>query len=132
MGGRGRVRVNTGDGRVRVADFDGEAAVETGDGRITLEGDFTQLSARTGDGAISLPIMRAVARRHPGLVALHIDSHTDAKPWREADGHDSGNQFTAAAREGLVDAARSWHVGIRGTIHAAGRVLSHSTDFPFL
>ncbi|MBY0335331.1 MAG: arginase family protein [Acetobacteraceae bacterium] len=75
-----------------------------------------------GDGAISLPIMRAVARRHPGLVALHIDSHTDAKPWREADGHDSGNQFTAAVREGLVDAARSWHVGVRGTIHAAGRV----------
>jgi agmatinase len=75
-----------------------------------------------GDGAISLPILRAVAKRHPGVVALHIDSHTDAKPWSDVDGHDSGNQFTAAAREGLIDPTRSWHVGIRGTIHAAGRV----------
>ncbi len=31
-----------------------------------------------GDGSVSLPLMRAAARRHPGLVALHIDSHTDA------------------------------------------------------
>ena len=31
-----------------------------------------------GDGSITVPVMRAVASRHKNLVALHIDSHTDA------------------------------------------------------
>ena len=31
-----------------------------------------------GDGSVTVPVMRAVAKRHQGLVCLHIDSHTDA------------------------------------------------------
>jgi agmatinase len=67
-----------------------------------------------GDGSGSLPLMRAAGRRHPGMVALHIDSHTDAYPLPEVDPLDPSTQFTHAAAEGVVDAARSWHVGIRG------------------
>ena len=67
-----------------------------------------------GDGSVSLPLMRAAARRHPGLVALHIDSHTDAYPYTPEDRFNASTQFTLAAEEGLVDASRSWHVGVRG------------------
>lgn len=74
-----------------------------------------------GDGSVSLPLMRAAAARHPGLVALHVDAHTDAYeegeddvPWNPA------TQFTHAATEGIVDVARSWHVGIRGFTYVGG------------
>jgi agmatinase len=75
-----------------------------------------------GDGSITVPVMRAVARRHKGLVALHIDSHTDAYAYDPADRYNAATQFTHVAEEGLLDASRSWHVGIRGTTFAHGVV----------
>ena len=83
-----------------------------------------------GDGSISLPLMRAAARAHPGLVALHVDSHTDAYPYDPADPFDASNQFTHAAEEGVVDAASSWHVGIRGFTSRQG-VLAHAAKLGF-
>ena len=74
-----------------------------------------------GDGSVSLPLMRAAARRHPGLVALHVDSHTDAYEEGEEDvPFNPATQFTHAAAEGLVDVRRSWHVGIRGFSYCPG------------
>ncbi len=73
-----------------------------------------------GDGSVSLPLIRAASRRHPGLVALHVDAHTDAYEYGEDDLYNAATQFTHAAEEGLVDAARSWHVGIRGFTYCPG------------
>jgi agmatinase len=73
-----------------------------------------------GDGSVSLPLMRAAAKFHPGLVALHVDSHTDAYEPGEDDPLDPSTQFTHAANEGLVDVPRSWHVGIRGFTSVPG------------
>lgn len=73
-----------------------------------------------GDGSVSLPLIRAAARRHPGLVALHADSHTDAYPYDPANPYDASNQFSHAAEEGLLDPARSWHVGVRGFASVPG------------
>lgn len=73
-----------------------------------------------GDGAISLPLMRAAGRAHPGLVALHIDSHTDDYPAPPEDRYNPTTQFTCAAEEGAIDASRSWHVGIRGFTFRSG------------
>jgi agmatinase len=73
-----------------------------------------------GDGSVTVPVMRAVARRHKSLVALHIDSHTDAYAYQPADKYNAATQFTHVAEEGLLDAASSWHVGIRGTTFAQG------------
>jgi agmatinase len=67
-----------------------------------------------GDGSVSLPLLRAAGRRHPGLAVLHIDAHTDSYEPGEADPLDPSTQFTHAAAEGVIDVARSWHVGIRG------------------
>lgn len=83
-----------------------------------------------GDGSVSLPLMRAAARRHPGLVALHIDSHTDAYPYTPDDRYNAATQFTNAAQEGLIDAASTWHVGIRGFTSCSG-VLPHAHSLGF-
>jgi agmatinase len=83
-----------------------------------------------GDGSVSLPLMRAAAKRHPGLVALHIDSHTDAYEYGEEDAYNAATQFTHAAEEGLVDIARSWHVGIRGFTYCPG-VLARARSLGF-
>ncbi len=73
-----------------------------------------------GDGSVSLPLMRAAAQRHPGLVALHVDSHTDAYPYTPDDRYNAATQFTNAAQEGVVDATRSWHIGVRGFTYCPG------------
>jgi agmatinase len=83
-----------------------------------------------GDGSVSLPLMRAAARHHPGLVALHVDSHTDAYPYNPDDPFDASNQFTHAAEEGLVDPNSTWHVGIRGFTGVRG-VLKHADKLGF-
>lgn len=72
-----------------------------------------------GDGAVTLPQIRAVHRKFPGLVAVHLDSHTDSNPFPET-GHDTGTAFTRAAQEGLVEVSRSLHAGIRGTFRMQG------------
>jgi agmatinase len=73
-----------------------------------------------GDGSVSLPLMRAAGRRHNGLVALHIDSHTDAYAYTPDDRYNAATQFTHAAEEGAIDASASWHVGVRGFTYVAG------------
>jgi agmatinase len=83
-----------------------------------------------GDGSVSLPLMRAAAGRHPGLVALHVDSHTDAYPYTPDDRYNAATQFTNAAQEGLIDAASTWHVGIRG-FTSCGGVLPHAQRLGF-
>lgn len=83
-----------------------------------------------GDGSVSLPLMRAAAHRHKGLVALHIDSHTDAYPYTPDDRYNAATQFTNAAQEGLVDASSSWHVGVRGFTYCSG-VLEHTRGLGF-
>lgn len=83
-----------------------------------------------GDGSVSLPLMRAAARRHPSMVALHIDSHTDAYPYVPDDRFNAATQFTNAAEEGLVDTSSSWHVGVRGFTYCAG-VLDYARTLGF-
>lgn len=83
-----------------------------------------------GDGSVSLPLMRAAAKRYPGLVALHVDSHTDAYPYNPDDPYDASNQFTHAAEEALVDASSTWHVGIRGFTGVPG-VLTNADRLGF-
>jgi agmatinase len=83
-----------------------------------------------GDGFVSLPLPRAAARRHPRLVALHIDSHTDAYPFTPEDRFNAATQFSNAAQEGLNDTSRSWHVGVRGFTYCDG-VLPHAASLGF-
>ncbi len=81
-----------------------------------------------GDGAVTLPQLRAVHAHHPDLVVLHVDAHTDTYAGDGNAAHlryNTSTTFTRAAEEGVVDAARSIHVGARGTLRAGG-VFEHT------
>ena len=86
-----------------------------------------------GDGAVTLPQLRAAHRRHPELVVVHFDAHTDTYAGSSAGAPAGSNYreyspsttFTRAAEEGVVDAANSLHVGPRGTV-TDGTVFEHT------
>ena len=86
-----------------------------------------------GDGAVTLPQLRAAHRRHPDLVVLHFDAHTDTYADSSAGATAGSNYrdynpsttFTRAAEEGIVDAASSLHIGPRGTV-TDGTVFEHT------
>jgi agmatinase len=70
-----------------------------------------------GDHSITLPVLRAVARRHGPLALVHFDAHPDT--WGEYAGsyHYHGSTFRRAIEEGLVDGRRLIQIGIRGPIY---------------
>lgn len=77
-----------------------------------------------GDHSLSLPILRAVARRHGPVGLVHVDSHQDM--WDEYFGkrYFHGTPFRRAIEEGLLDTRRILQIGIRGPVYAA-------TDYDF-
>ena len=70
-----------------------------------------------GDHSITLPLLRALARRHGPLGVVHFDSHPDT--WDEYFGSKffHGTPFRRAIEEGAVDARRMIQVGIRGPLY---------------
>ena len=80
-----------------------------------------------GDGAIALPEMRALNRAHPGLVTVHIDAHTDAYP---IPGYNTATAFARAVEERLVDPARSYQIGMRGSVMVKG-VVAHGKSLGY-
>jgi len=70
-----------------------------------------------GDHSISLPILRALARRHGPLALVQIDSHIDT--WDEYFGgkYFHGTPFRRAIEEGIVEGRRFVQVGIRGPMY---------------
>jgi agmatinase len=77
-------------------------------------GTGTAMLSMGGDHFISYPLLKAHARRHGPLSLIHFDAHSDT--WNDADGAgrvDHGTMFYHAAREGLVEPARSVQIGLR-------------------
>ncbi len=65
-----------------------------------------------GDHFISYPILQALHDVHGTLALIHFDAHSDT--WSDEAGRiDHGTMFFHAARQGLVDPARSIQVGMR-------------------
>ena len=64
-----------------------------------------------GDHSITYPILRAVARAHPGLTILHIDAHPDLYDELDGNRHSHACPFARIMEEGLT--ARLVQVGIR-------------------
>ena len=73
-----------------------------------------------GDGSISLPLLRAAASRYPGMVAVHLDAHTDSYDYDPDDRYNAATQFTHAAEEQCIVASLSYHIGVRGTTYVRG------------
>lgn len=91
------------------------AAIESGLGEIL--GQKVVALTMGGDGAVTLPQVRAMARHHPGLCIVHIDAHTDAYPIQ---GYNTATSFRHMAQEGLIDAERSFQIGMRGPTMVPG------------
>jgi agmatinase len=65
-----------------------------------------------GDHFVSYPVLRALHETHGPLALVHFDAHSDT--WEDSDGRiDHGTMFFHAAKQGLVDPARSIQVGMR-------------------
>ncbi|HYM90335.1 MAG TPA: agmatinase [bacterium] len=73
-----------------------------------------------GDHSISLPILRAVARRHGAVALVHFDSHQDM--WEQYFGNRyfHGTPFRRALEEGLYLPRATVQFGIRGSVYAEG------------
>ena len=118
----------------RVAPFDRLSVVDAGDvdaSPVSLELAHAAIEARVtdvvsagalplvvgGDHSVSLPVLRAVARRHGPVGLVHFDSHIDT--WDEDFGSKlfHGSSFYYAVTEGLVDPRRFIQVGIRGPMY---------------
>jgi guanidinopropionase len=73
-----------------------------------------------GDHLASLPVLRALHRKHGPMGMVHFDAHTDT--W---DRYFGGNQYThgtpfrRAIEEGLLDPKRIVQIGIRGGLYSA-------------
>ena len=112
--------------RLRVADC-GDVDVVP----ISIERTFEMITARIGevlavgatplsmggDHSITLPILRAIARRHGPVGIVHFDAHPDT--WDEYFGSKffHGTPFRRAVEEGLIDPRRMIQVGIRGPLY---------------
>jgi len=112
--------VDVGDAPVRPGEIEPSfAAIETAIGTLVAAGVVPV--SLGGDGAIALPEMRALHKRHPDLVTVHIDAHTDAYP---IPGYNTATAFARAIEEGLVDGRGSFQIGMRGTVLVPG-VIEH-------
>ena len=69
-----------------------------------------------GDHSITLPLLRAHVKKHGPLALLQFDAHTDTWPDDDPARVDHGTFAYKAVKEGLIDVARSVHVGIRTVV----------------
>jgi agmatinase len=85
------------------------AQIEAGIAKV-LEDGFRPI-ALGGDHSITYPIIRAVAKKHPGVTILHIDAHGDLYDEFEGDRFSHACPFARIMEERLV--SRLVQVGIR-------------------
>jgi agmatinase len=86
------------------------ADIEAGAREIISGG--AKLLALGGDHFVSLPLLTAHAKQHGPLALVQFDAHSDTWP-DDGARNDHGTMFLRAVKAGIVDPARSIHVGIR-------------------
>ena len=118
----------------KVAPFDTLNVADVGDvdaPPVSIETAYEAIEARIGaiagagarpiviggDHSISLPVLRALAKRHGPLALVQFDAHIDT--WDEYFGgkYFHGTPFRRAIEEGVVDPKRFIQVGIRGPMY---------------
>jgi guanidinobutyrase len=72
-----------------------------------------------GDHTLTLPILRAMRKRHGPVGLIHVDAHADINEAMFGEPIAHGTPFRRAVEEGLLDAARVVQIGLRGTGYAA-------------
>lgn len=81
---------------------------------------IAHLLALGGEHGITLPLLRALAKRTGGpLALLHFDAHVDTWPDNFGQPLGHGSVFYHAINEGLVDPRRMIQIGIRSPVQRA-------------
>ncbi|KFI05679.1 agmatinase [Massilia sp. BSC265] len=72
-----------------------------------------------GDHTITLPILRAIARKHGPVALVHIDAHADVNDTMFGEKIAHGTPFRRAVEEGLLQCEYVTQIGLRGTGYEA-------------
>jgi len=72
-----------------------------------------------GDHSITLPILRSIARRHGPVALIHVDAHADVNDEMFGMRETHGTVFRRAYEEGLIQPAKTYQVGLRGSGYSA-------------
>ncbi|MBY5932767.1 agmatinase [Tateyamaria omphalii] len=72
-----------------------------------------------GDHSITLPILRAMAKRHGRVALVHVDAHADVNDEMFGEKETHGTVFRRAFEEGLVQLEKVYQIGLRGTGYSA-------------
>lgn len=71
-----------------------------------------------GDHTLTLPVLRAVAKKHGPVGLVHVDAHADVNEHMFGEALAHGTPFRRAVEEGLLDTDRVVQIGLRGTGYA--------------
>ena len=83
-----------------------------------LEHDCVPISLG-GDHTITLPILRAIARKHGPVAMVHVDAHADVNDTMFGEKIAHGTTFRRAVEEGLLDCDRVVQIGLRAQGYTA-------------
>ena len=72
-----------------------------------------------GDHTITLPILRALKKKHGPVGLVHVDAHADINDNMFGEPIAHGTPFRRCVDEGLIDGNRVVQIGLRGTGYAA-------------
>jgi guanidinobutyrase len=72
-----------------------------------------------GDHTITLPILRAIRKKHGPVGVVHIDAHADINDAMFGEPVAHGTPFRRAIEEGLIEPTRMAQIGLRATGYAA-------------
>lgn len=83
-----------------------------------LKHDLIPLSLG-GDHTMTLPILRAIARKHGPVGLVHVDAHADVNDHMFGEKIAHGTTFRRAREEGLLDCNRVVQIGLRAQGYTA-------------
>lgn len=72
-----------------------------------------------GDHTITLPILRALTKKHGPVGLIHVDAHTDTNDEMFGEKIAHGTTFRRAVEEGLLDCDRVVQIGLRAQGYTA-------------
>lgn len=91
-----------------------------------IEAHYTRLNAYSlapltlgGDHTITLPILRALVKKHGPVGLIHVDAHTDTNDQMFGEKIAHGTTFRRAVEEGLLDLKRVVQIGQRAQGYTA-------------
>ncbi len=110
--------------RLQVADI-GDVAINTFDLKKSvglIEQAFDHILADDcipltlgGDHTLTLPILRAMAKKHGPVAMVHVDAHADINEHMFGEAIAHGTPFRRAVEEGLLANDKVFQIGLRGT-----------------